>query len=301
LFALIPSLDALLQCLLPAFTQPSFQTHGEIFLGWLMCLSRRTEFSVFQTIQADTPVNRKKRHPFDRYYNFFSRSAWSVVDLARCVAVQIVVALHPKGLLYLVVDDTLLHKRGKHVYGLGWFRDAVASTARRVATASGNHWVVMGLAIGIPKTDIILCLPIHCKLHLPGKGQPSEAALAREMLLDVCQWFPDRQLILVGDGASANEKMFSQWSDLAEHVKYVGVMRSDAALYDPVPPKQAKGKRGQSFEACIAATSSQLPIFVVRVFCELRHDHRELSLFFFPSLLRAVGVGQKSFTLHAAS
>jgi hypothetical protein len=237
-------LDVLLQCLLPAFTQPSFQTHCEIFLGWLMCLSRRTEFSVFQTIQADIPVNRKKRHPFDRYYNFFSRSAWAVADLACCVAVQIVVALNPTGLLYLVVDDTLLHKRGKHVYGLGWFRDAVASTAKRVATASGNHWVVMGLAICIPKSDIILCLPIHCRLHLPGKGQPSEAALAREMLLDVRSWFPDRQLVLVGDGAYASEKMFSQWSDLAEHVKYVGVMRSDAALYDPVPPKQLKSKRG---------------------------------------------------------
>ena len=244
MFALIPSLDALLQCLLPAFTQPSFQTHYEIFLGWLMCLSRRTEFSVFQTIQADTPVNRKKRHPFDRHYNFFSRSAWAVADLARCVAVQIVVCLNPTGLLYLVVDDTLLHKRGKHVYGLGWFRDAVASTAKRVATASGNHWVVMGLAICIPKTDIILCLPIHCRLHLPGKGQPGEAALAREMLLDVRSWFPDRHLVLIGDGAYASEKMFSPWKDLAKHVTYVGVMRSDAALYDPVPPKQPKSKRG---------------------------------------------------------
>ena len=244
MFALIPSLDVLLQCLLSAFTQPSFQTHCEIFLGWLMCLSRRPEFSVFQTIQADTPVNRKKRHPFDRHYNFFSRSAWAVADLARCVAVQIVVCLNPTGLLYLVVDDTLLHKRGKHVYGLGWFRDAVASTAKRVATASGNHWVVMGLAICIPKTDIILCLPIHCKLHLPGKGQLSEAALAREMVIDVRSWFPDRQLVLVGDGVYANERMFSQWSDLDEHVKYVGMMRCDAALYDPVPPKQPKGKRG---------------------------------------------------------
>ncbi len=66
MFALIPSLDALMQCLLSAFTQPSFQTHCAIFHGWLMCLSRRNGFSVFQTIQADTPVNRKKRHPFDR-------------------------------------------------------------------------------------------------------------------------------------------------------------------------------------------------------------------------------------------
>jgi hypothetical protein len=104
-------------------TQPSFHTHVEVLLGWVMCLGRRTEYGVFQTIQADTPASRKQRHPFDRFYNFFSRSAWTVHELARQVCVALVVQLNPRGLLYLVVDDTLLHKRGKHVYGLGWFRD----------------------------------------------------------------------------------------------------------------------------------------------------------------------------------
>src|SRR3972149_5185666 len=147
MFTSIPSLDSVLQCLLPVFPQPPFKTHFGVFLVWVMCLSKRTEYGVFQTIQADTPVSRKERHPFDRFYNFFSRSAWTVCELARHLAVAIVVVLNPRGRLYLVVDDTLLHKRGKHVYGLGWFRDAVASTAKRVATASGHHLVVMGLAV----------------------------------------------------------------------------------------------------------------------------------------------------------
>ncbi len=124
MFTSIPSVDLVLQCLVPAFTQPSFQTHVEVFLGWVMCLGKRTEYGVFQTVQADTPLSRKERHPFDRFYNFFSRSAWTAHDLAHQVAVAIVVRLNPRGLLYLVVDDTLLHKRGKHVYGLGWFRSA---------------------------------------------------------------------------------------------------------------------------------------------------------------------------------
>src|SRR5664280_2161072 len=167
-----------------------------------MCLSKRTEYGVFQTIRADTPVSRKQRHPFDRFYNFFSRSAWTVRDLAHQVAVAMVVRLNPHGLLYLVVDDTLLHKRGKHVYGLGWFRDAVASTAKRVATASGNNWVVLGLAIPIPFCpDQILCLPLLARLHLPGKGSPSCVDLAAEMLSEILHRFPDRQVVLIGDGA----------------------------------------------------------------------------------------------------
>ena len=83
MFTSIPSLDPVLQCLLPAFTEPSFQTHIEVLLGWVMCLGKRTEFGVFQAIQADTPLSRKERHPFDRFYNFFSRTAWTVHDLAR--------------------------------------------------------------------------------------------------------------------------------------------------------------------------------------------------------------------------
>ena len=241
MFTSIPSLDPILQCLIPAFTQPSFQTQIEVFLGWVMCLSKRTEYRVFQTIRADTPVSRKKRHPFDRFYNFFSRSAWTVHDLAHQVAVAIVVRLNPRGLLYLVVDDTLLHKRGKHVYGLGWFRDAVASTAKRVATASGNHWVVVGLAIRIPGTNKIYCLPIHAKLHLAGKNGPSEATLAKQMLEDILRWFPDRKLVLIGDGGYSAKNLLG---DLNPRVTYLGVMRADAAIYDPVPPKQAKSKRG---------------------------------------------------------
>lgn len=241
MFTSIPSLDSVLQCLLLAFTEPSFQTHVEVFLGWVMCLGRRTEFGVFQTIHADTPISRKKRHPFDRFYNFFSRSAWTVEQLARQVAVAVVVRLNPRGRLYLVVDDTLLHKRGKHVYGLGWFRDAVASTAKRVATASGNHWVLVGLAICIPGTTKIYCLPIHAMLHLPGKGQRSEATLAREMLRDILEWFPDRKLVFLGDGAYSTKHLLG---DLDPRVTYAGVMRSDAAIYDPVPPRQPKSKRG---------------------------------------------------------
>ena len=241
MFTSISSLDTVLQCLLPAFTQPSFQTHIEVLLGWVMCLGKRTEYGVFQTIQADTPVSRKERHPFDRFYNFFSRSAWTVRDLAHQMAVAIMVRLNPHGLLYLVVDDTLLHKRGKHVYGLGWFRDAVASTAKRVATASGNHWVVVGLAICIPGTSKIYCLPIHAMLHLAGKNHKSEATLAKEMLQDILGWFPDRKLVFIGDGAYSAKNLLG---DLDPRVTYVGVMRADAAIYDPIVPKQPKSKRG---------------------------------------------------------
>ena len=171
MFTSIPSLDPVLQCLLPAFTQPSFQTHVEVFLGWVMCLGKRTEYGVFQTVCADTPISRKRRHPFDRFYNFFSRSAWTVGGLAQQVAVAIVARLTPRGRLYL--------------------------------------------------------------------------------LQDILAWFPDRKLVFVGDGAYSAKNLLGE---LDSRVTYVGVMRSDAAIYDPLPPKQSKSKRGPK-----AQKGSRLP------------------------------------------
>lgn len=242
MWQIIPSLDTLLQGLAVAFTEPSFQTQREILLGWLMCVGERTEYRVFQTIQASAVVARTVHHPFDRFYNFFSRSAWTVNALAHQVAVAVVLALNPDGKLYLVVDDTLLHKRGKKVYGLGWFRDAVASTAKRVATASGNNWVVMGLAIPIPmRPDHIICLPLLARLHLPGEGASTCVELAAEMLAEALKWFPDRQVVLIGDGAYAAHGLLGK---LDPRVCYVGRMRADAEIYDPQPPPSIPGKRG---------------------------------------------------------
>jgi hypothetical protein len=189
MWEMLPSLDPFVQGCSIAFTEPTLVSFRQILLGWIMCLGTRTEYRVFQAIQPEEEVSRQERHPFDRFYNFFSRAKWKVSELAHAVAVMVVAALNPTGRLYLLVDDTLLHKRGKKVYGLGWFRDAVASTKKRVATASGNNWVVLGLAIPIPLCpDSIVCLPLLACLHLPGKGQPSCATLAREMLMTVRTW-----------------------------------------------------------------------------------------------------------------
>ena len=239
---MIPSFVPFVQALAPAFTQPSFATHCQLLLGWLMCLGARNTFRIGQTIHADAPPPHDRRHPFDRYYNFFSRSGWSVAGLAYRVAVLVVTCLNPGGRLYLVVDDTLLHKRGKKVWGLGWFRDAVASTKKRVATASGNNWVVLGLAIPIPYCpSYLVCLPLLARLRLPGKAQPSCVDLARQMLLEVQAWFPGRHLILCGDGAYAAKGLLGS---LPEGVAFVGRLRGDAAVYDPQPPAAVQGRRG---------------------------------------------------------
>lgn len=240
MWPVVSSLEPILQGLGGAFTQPSFESHCQIFMGWLMCLGHRTEFRVFEAFIGKR-IPRNVRHPFDRCYNFFSRSCWTVRDLGFHVAVQVVAGMNAVGELLLIVDATLLHKRGSHVWGIGWFYDPVASTKTRKATASGNKWVVLGLGIPIPGINRYFCLPIHAMLQPPGKGKQCEADLALLMLTDVCGWFPDRKITLVGDGGYSAENLLKR---LDARVRYVGLMRSDAAIHEVELAPRAVGTPG---------------------------------------------------------
>jgi hypothetical protein len=240
---MIDSLRPVVDGLLPAFTQPSFNTNCQLLLGWIMCLGKHTLARTALSAQPQTTPDLSRRHGLDGYYNFFERSAWTSSALAYHVAVLILTRLQFCGRITLLVDDTLAHKRGKCVWGMGWWRDAVASTKKRVATASGHNWVVLAVAYCPPWCQgPILALPLLARLHLPGKGQPSCPVLAKEMLTEVLGWFAEHTFTLVGDGAYACKELLR---DLDERVVFVGRMRGDAALYDPRVPVAKKSKRGR--------------------------------------------------------
>lgn len=242
MWAMIPSLQAIVDALAPAFTQPSFASNCRLLLAWVMCLGKHTLLRVGDTSRPETPPDHSRRHGLDGYYNFFERSAWAPTVLAQRVGLLTLTALKFTGSVTLLVDDTLTHKTGKCVWGLGWFRDAVASTKRRVATASGHNWVVIAIAFCGPRSGMpVLALPLLARLHQPGEGQPSCPALASQMLAEVLAWFPGRSFTLVGDGAYACKELLL---GLPERVHFVGRMRGDAAVYDPRPPRAKKGKRG---------------------------------------------------------
>ena len=135
MWTMIQSLASVVDVLKPAFTQPSYGTAGALLLGWIMCLGRHTLRRVGQTVQPGVVPDHSQRHGLDSYYNFFARSAWTPGALAYRIALLVFTRLKLLGSITLLVDDTLAHKRGKSVWGLGWFRDACASTTKRVATA----------------------------------------------------------------------------------------------------------------------------------------------------------------------
>src|SRR5207237_5798573 len=110
----------------PTFTQPSALTARQLLRAWVMCLGRHPLRRTAENAHPDRVPDHSRRHGLDPYYNFFERSAWTPGSLAHRVGVLIFTHLKFVGAITLLVDDTLAHKRGKSVWGLGWFRDAVA-------------------------------------------------------------------------------------------------------------------------------------------------------------------------------
>src|SRR5271167_4815973 len=243
MWTMIQSLSPIVEALAPTFTQPSCIVSCDLLLSWVMCLGRHRLQRVAENADPEIVADHSQRHSLDKYYNFFERSSWTAKGLAYRVAVLILTHMPLSKRITLLVDDTLAHKRGKSVWGLGWWRDAVASTQKRVATASGHNWVVLAVAVCVPFSNApILALPLLARLHLPGQGQPSCADLTREMLGEILTCWPQRRFTLVGDGAYATKGVLG---DLDEQVTFVGRLRGDAALYDPRVPAGKKGKSGR--------------------------------------------------------
>ena len=84
---------------------------------------------------------------------------------------MILTHLVPGGVVWVVVDDTLCHKRGAKVAFGGIFLDAVLSSKRHKTFRFGLNWVVLGIAVPIPmRTDRYFCLPVLWRLYRK-KGQ----------------------------------------------------------------------------------------------------------------------------------
>ena len=175
MWPMIASLQPLVQALAPAFSEPCFRTHCQLLLGWVLCLGQHRLCRVADTAHPERLRDHSQRHGLDTAYNFFERSAWTPKALAYRLAVLALTRLKLFGALTLLVDDTLTHKRGKKVWGLGWFRDAVASTRKRVATASGHNWVVLAVASAC-RAPASRSWPCRCWPVCTCPARPSAAA-----------------------------------------------------------------------------------------------------------------------------
>src|SRR5947209_1490408 len=251
---LIPSLAALVEPFRDCFRIEVFQTFQILLAGWIVCLGPHTISEVWQA----TGLAAKRHH--DTAYAVVHSAAWEWYDLGLVLATLILTHLIPGGVAWIVVDDTLCHKRGAKVAFGGIFLDAVLSSKKHKTLRFGLNWVVLGIAVPIPlRPDRYFCLPVLWRLYRK-KGQDgyltrpqAAAALARKL----AEANPGRTFWLVGDSAYVNAAVLR---GRPENLRVIGPLPWKAALYERPGPYGGKGrppKKGRRLPAPKAMIEDQ--------------------------------------------
>ncbi len=121
---LIPSLRNLVEPLAAAFRVEAFAMFQLMVGAWIVCLGRRTISRVWETTGQALLRNHAAA------FRLYSEAAWNWDEVCRIQLLAIVAWLVPGMRIWVVVDDTLCHKRGAKVAFGGIFLDAVLSTKR---------------------------------------------------------------------------------------------------------------------------------------------------------------------------
>jgi hypothetical protein len=247
----IPSLLVLLAPLAPAFREEVFATFCLMTGAWILCLGRRTISRVWET----TGESNKRNHA--SAFRLFSEAAWNWDEVCRFLMVEILASLVPGIKVWLVVDDTLCHKRGARVAFGGIFLDAVLSSKKHKVFRFGNNWVMMGIVVELAvRPNRYFCLPIAWRVYekrgtKTKQEHRTKCQLAAEMIVMVAGWFPLREFLVVADIAYIGKALLK---GRPANVEVLGPLCWNAALYEAV----REPRRGQQHGKRLATPKAML-------------------------------------------
>jgi hypothetical protein len=219
----------------PCFNKPVQETFCLVVAAWIVCVGRRTISRVWQT------TGLADEHDHSSFYRFFNQAVWNWDELARIFLVELLREFVPGTKVWIVVDDTLCHKRGAKVAFGGIFLDAVLSSRKHKIFRFGVNWVTLGLVVQLPfRPDRCFCINLLWRVYskeVKGLPHQTKSQLARQMVDLLAIWLPQRTLYLVADSAYIGAKLLR---DLPANVQAVGPIHPKANLTFSQPAPQEK-------------------------------------------------------------
>jgi len=238
------------------FTAPTSRTFVVIVAGWV--LSQRHRF-ITEVIFSGGHVGIGH---WSRFHRFFSHAAWDIDTFSMALAKLVMTILAPGATLLWAVDDTLCRKRGLTLYGTGMHYDPLISSRSKALVSWGHDWVVLCLILVRPwwAPTKVFALPIAARLYInrqgltkgkKGRGKAARTKkvqaqaqadsdhrtrpeLALGLIRLVARWFPDDEIIMLGDSAYGGRSVLSH---LPPNVHLISRVHPGGALYEPAPPK----------------------------------------------------------------
>ncbi len=245
MFALPVPIEDLLLAFSPLFSRPVWHHAQLLMLGAILARGKRTVTSALRAVGL-----ARERH-FTNYHRVLNRAVWCTWFAAKVLLGLLVALLPAEAPLQVLVDETIERRNGDRIKTKGVFRDAVRSSRNKVVHCHGLRWVAMMLLVPVPWSRRPWALPFFT-VQAPSQKTCQKLDKRYKSVIDrVCfalrllrRWFPDRTLILTGDGAYAVIELIQSCRSFPNPVTLVARFRWNAALYDP-PPPPIPGKRGR--------------------------------------------------------
>jgi hypothetical protein len=220
--------------------------HAQVLvIGAILAPGKRTVTSVLRVMGLSDEEH------FQNYHRVLSRAVWSSLEVSRILLILLVDTFVPQGPVVIGIDETLERRRGAKIKAKGIYRDPVRSSHSHFVKASGLRWLSAMLLVPIPWAKRVWALPFLTALapserYYEGKARSHKKLThwARQMLLQVRRWLPERTLVVVADSSFAAILLLERLQRLPNPIRMVARLRLDAALYKPVPPRKP-AKRGR--------------------------------------------------------
>jgi hypothetical protein len=179
---------------------------------------------------------------FQHFHRVLNRVKWSPIKASRRLLLTLIAAFAPSGPLVMALDDTIERRRGPKITARAVYRDPVQSSHKNLVKTSGLRWLCLMLVVPIPWARRYWALPF-CTALAPSKNyylrrnrQPCKLTdRARQMLLMVRRWLPDRAIVVVADNTFSVIELLAA---VRQKVCVVTRLRLDAALYKPAPLRE---------------------------------------------------------------
>ena len=150
------------------------------------------------------------------------------------------------------IDETIERRWGARIAARGIYRDPVRSSKGHFVKASGLRWISLMLLAPIPWAGRVWALPFLTALapserfaRMRGRRHKPLTDWARQLLLQVARWLPDRRVVAVADTSYAAIDLLAA---VRAHLTVITRLRLDARLFDPPPPRKP-GQRGRPRKA----------------------------------------------------
>jgi hypothetical protein len=252
-----PEIIQLVATFAVAFSARAFAKAGVLLYGTILAPGRRTVSAALRATGHGAEPH------FTNFHRLLNRDRWSLWVLSRLLLGLIIrLCLQPADPLLLVIDETLERRAGRKIRYKSWYHDAVRLTLPSSNVALGLRWQCLAILAPVPWSREPWALPFmiiptpSTKLcaKLGKRTSRTSPEWAAVMLTRVRRWQPDREIIVVGDGAYAATQLVATCQSLTPPIKLVSRLRLDAQLYAPPPvlppsrrgPKPQKGPREAS-------------------------------------------------------